>query len=106
MRESPLGFEYTWADLQPIRTLAGTVFGAQVVGAVLGLLFAHHAEWFFRLWFGGAVATFPAFVVGALLQSRVAPGSIVGNRVMVRRFGLIAAVLSLAAFFVPALSVE
>jgi len=82
------------------------VFGAQLVGAVIGLLFAHHAEWFHRLWFGGAVATFPAFVVGAVIQSRVSPGSVAENSTMVRRFGLIAAVLSLIALFMPALGFE
>ncbi len=103
MRESQLGFEYTWADLQPIRALAITVFGTQIVGAGLGLFFAHHGDWFLRLWFGGAIATFPAFVVGATVQSRLRPGSLGENLVIVRRIGFIAGILSLVAVFMPEL---
>lgn len=106
MRESPLGFEYTWADLQPIRALVVTVLVAQVSGGLLGLALAQHAEWFHRLWFGGAIATFPAFVVGALIQSRLRPRSIGENRKLVLRFGLIAATLSLVALFMPQLGFE
>jgi hypothetical protein len=103
MRESQFGFEYTWADLQPIRALVVVVLGAQFVGMLLGLEYSPHAEWFHRLWFGGAVATFPAFVVGLVVQSRVRPGSIAQNIVMVRRLGLIAALLSLVALFMAEL---
>lgn len=103
MRESQLGFEYSWADLQPIRALVLVVLAAQLVCMVLGLLYAPQGEWFHRLWFGGAIATLPAFVVGLLVQSWVRPGSIGQNVVMVRRLGLIAAVLSLVAFFMPQL---
>jgi energy-converting hydrogenase Eha subunit A len=106
MRESPLGFEYTWADLQPIRALAITVFASQLVGAALGLGFAPHEHWFHRLWFGGAVATFPSFLVGLFIQARLQTGSVGENRVMVRRLGLIAAVLSLVALFMEELGLD
>lgn len=103
MKESQFGFEYAWADLKPIRSLAVTVFAAQIIGALLGLEFADHAHWFHRLWFGGAVATFPAFLIGLPIQAYLHPGSIHENRVMVRRLGLIALLLSLAAPFMPLL---
>lgn len=106
MRESPFGFEYTWADLQPIRALVVVVLVAQVACMLVALAFAPHAHWFHRIWFGGAVATFPAFVVGLVVQSRVRPGSIRPNIIMVRRLGLIAAVLSLVAVFMPQLGFE
>jgi hypothetical protein len=105
VQESPFGFEYSWADLQPVGVLVVTVVAAQAAGGALGLAFAPHSEWFFRLWFGGAVATFPAFVVGSFIQSRMRPGSIAGNLVMVRRLGLIAAILSLVAVFMPELGI-
>jgi hypothetical protein len=106
MRESPLGFEYMWADLQPIRALVVTVLVAQLVAGLLGLAFAQQVEWFHRLWFGGAIATFPAFVVGVLIQSVLRPGSVGENRKMVIRVGLIAAILSLVALFMPQLGFE
>lgn len=103
MQESQFGFEYTWADLQPIRPLVLVVLVAQLVCMVIALVYAPHVEWFHRLWFGGAVATFPAFVVGLFVQSWLRPGSIGPNIVMVRRLGLIAAALSLTAMFMPQL---
>ena len=106
MRESRFGFQYTWADLQPIRALAVIVLVAQVVGALSGLALAPHIGWFHRLWFGAAVATFPAFVIGALVQSRLRPGSLSQNLVMVRRLGVIAAILLLAAVFMPQLGLQ
>jgi len=86
-----------------VRALAITVFAAQAIGAVLGLILGQQSSWFLQLWFGGAIATFPAFLVGLVLQSRLRPGSIGQNRAMVRRMGMIALVLSLVAIFVPEL---
>jgi hypothetical protein len=103
MRESQLGFQYSWADLQPVRALAITVLVAQLAGALLGFFFAAQSSWFMRLWLGGALATFPAFLVGLAIQSRIRPGSIGENRVLVRRLGLIAFLLSVVAAFMPML---
>ncbi len=61
MKESQFGFEYSWADLQPIRLLMIVVISFQVGGGLLGLWVAHHSEWFSNLGAGGAVATFPGF---------------------------------------------
>jgi len=97
MKESQFGFEYSWADLQPIRPLAITVIAAQVLGAAVGLAAPQFPHWFESLWFGAALATFPAFVVGALLQTKLRPGTLSENRVMVRRLGMIALLLSVIA---------
>ena len=101
MKESQFGFEYSWADLQPVRALAVIVFGAQIAGALVGLVFPQFPRWLESLWFGGAIATFPAFLVGLVVQSRLRPGSITENRIMVRRFGFIALFLSAFALAMP-----
>ena len=101
MKETPFGFEYTWADLQPVRALAITVFVSQIAGAIAGLSLHRFPQWFESLWFGGAVATFPAFLIGLAIQSKVKPGSLTQNKVMVRRLGLIAALLTVFAFAMP-----
>jgi hypothetical protein len=101
MRESRFGFQYSWADLQPVRALAVTVVAAQFAGAVAGFLFPRFAHWFESLWFGGALATFPAFLLGLVVQATVKPGSLSANVVMVRRLGLVAALLSGFAVAMP-----
>lgn len=97
MRETPFGFEYSWSDLRPVRVLAVTVFVAQAIGAGLGFTFQRFPDWFESVWFGAALATFPAFIVGLAAQARVRPGSIGENATMVRRLGLIALLLSTVA---------
>ena len=97
MRESRLGFSYSWADLHPVRALAVTVVAAQAIGAAIGWAVGNHDKLILSLWFGAAIATFPAFLLGLLIQSRIRAGSLSENRVMVRRLGFVALVLSVAA---------
>jgi hypothetical protein len=106
MKESQFGFEYSWSDLRPVRALAVTVVVVQICGGLLGLFFAPQLKVFLRLWIGGALATFPAFLAGLAIQANLHPGSIGENLVMVRRLGLIAALLSLAGAFLPYLDFE
>jgi hypothetical protein len=101
MKESQFGFEYTWEDLQPVRALALIVFGVQIAGGLAGLAFPQFPRWFESMWFGAAIATFPAFLVGLVVQSKLSPGSISENRTMVRRLGLIALFLSAFAIAMP-----
>ena len=97
MHQSRFGFYYTWADLQPVRALMIVVVGAQICGAVLGGLFAHQPTGFRSIWFGAAIATFPAFLAGVPIQSKWRPGSLAQNRVMVWRLGIVALLLTVAA---------
>ncbi len=101
MKESQFGFEYSWADLKPIRLVAVTVILAQLLGAAIGLVLPRFDDWFENLWSGAALATFPAFLVGAALQARATPGRLAEHKVMVRRLGLIAAVLSAFGLAMP-----
>jgi len=101
MKESPFGFEYSWDDLQPVRPLFVTVLVIQVVGALIGLSIGYFPGWFENLWIGGAIATFPGFLVGMPIQTHLRPAAIAENRVMVRRMGLVALLLTLAGFTMP-----
>lgn len=104
MQESQSDFSCSWADLRPIRGLVVTLLVMQIVGAIAGLLLlGHNMWWFLRLWFGGAVVTFPAFLVGLVIQGRLRPGSINENRVMVRRLGVISLLLTIAALLIAKL---
>lgn len=101
MKESPFGLEYSWADLQPIRPLAVTAFVVQALGGLLGLWVSVYPSWFANLWAGGALATFPGFLLGLFVQYWMDSTRIRENLVMVRRFGLVALVLSLSVFMMP-----
>ncbi|MGB9149287.1 MAG: hypothetical protein WCB36_03490 [Burkholderiales bacterium] len=100
MKESQFGFSYSWADLKPIRALPITVFAAQLIGSLVGYEMHLHSGWFESLWTGGALATFPSFLAGLLVQARLRPGSLHENAVMVRRLGLITLSLTLMAVFI------
>jgi hypothetical protein len=101
MRESQFGFEYSWSDLKPVRPLAIIVLVGQLVGAGVGLFLQPFAHTFANIWAGAALATFPCFLLGALVQVRLNSAALRENRVLVRRMGLIALVLSLAVFVFP-----
>jgi hypothetical protein len=101
MKESQLSFSYTWKDLKPIRLLALTVVVGQLLGAVAGIVVPRFPNWFESLWFGAALAAFPAFLIGALVQSIATPGRMSQHKVMVRRLAIVAAALSAFAFAMP-----
>ena len=101
MRENAFGFEYSWADLQPVRALAVTALITQVIGAIAGVAALPYPDMFLRLWVGGAAATLPGYLLGLAIQRHLKPISLSENRVMVRRMGLVAGILSLSAFVVP-----
>ena len=101
MRESQFGFSYSWTDLKPIRPLVSTVVFGQLVGAAAGLYLAKHPRPFINAWAGAALATFPCFLLGLLIQRQLNALAIGENRVMVRRLGSIALILSLAVFVMP-----
>ena len=95
MRDGHFGFRYTWTDLAPIRGLVAFVFVAQVVGLGLGALFPRFPSLLDSAWFGGALATFPAFVrtkrpSGVYLRAdgRVAYGSVVQVLAVIRAAGV------------------
>jgi len=103
MKKSPFGFKYTWVDLQPVRVLAVTVLAAQLFGAIVGIAVAWHPDWLINFWLGGAFATFPAFLMGLVIQSRLTPGRLSEHKVMVRCLGLIALALFVFAVAIPVL---
>jgi len=74
---------------------------AQVLGAACGLATEHFSAAFDNVWFGGAIATFPGFLAGLPIQTRVRPGSIAENRIMIRRMGMVALILTVAGATMP-----
>ena len=101
MKNKQSGFEYNWEEFQPLRALSISIAVAQLAGAGVSLLVGHYPSWFENLWFGGALATLPGYLIGLGVQRHLKPMSLGENRALIRRMGLVSAVLSLAAFVVP-----
>jgi hypothetical protein len=106
--------------MQPIRALMVTVISFELLGAIVCYAMHLCPDWFLsawlstpshkepssssfltnliaQLWFGGVMAAFPGFLVGLFIQARLKPGSLGENKIMVRRLGMIAALLTLIA---------
>jgi len=101
MKESQFGFSYTWADVQPVRPLVVTVLVLQILGAIAGLVASVYPSWFANLWGGGALATFPGYLLGLLVQRQLNAERIREHIVMVRRMGLVSLALTGSVFVFP-----
>ena len=101
MKESPFGFQYTWEDIQPVRPLVITLVLTQIAGAAICLLTSPLPDAFNNIWLGGALGTFPGYILGLLIQKRIRPKSIGKNKVLVNRLGYIAFALTTAAIIIP-----
>lgn len=98
MRESQFGFQYDWADLKPIRPLMWAVVAAQLIGSVLGYRELVEGDAFDKIWTGGALASFPGYVVGCALQFLIRRQRFAEHGRMIWHTGLLAALLSPAAW--------
>jgi hypothetical protein len=101
MKENGSGFDQGVGQFLPLRALSVVIAVAQCFGAGVSLWVGHYPSWFENLWFGGALATFPGYLVGLAVQRHLNPNSLIVCRPLVRRMGLVSAVLTLAAFVVP-----
>ncbi len=101
MDDSGFKLNYFWEDLRPVHPLFITVLIAQFLGAAASLLLQGVTSWFETAWFGSALATFPGYLIGLLVQSGARPGSISLNRSMVIFMGVIALFLFVAALTSP-----
>ncbi|NCT85258.1 MAG: hypothetical protein GXC94_19075 [Comamonadaceae bacterium] len=94
MKASRPDSAHDWAELQPVKALTLVVCAGQAIGAITGLLYARDLHWFESLWQGAALATLPAFLLGLAVQARARPGSLGENAALLRRFALVALLLS------------
>jgi hypothetical protein len=101
MKDNESGVDYGLGEFQPLRALSVVIAVAQCVGVGVSLLVGYFPSWFENIWFGGALATFPGYLIGLAVQRYLKPNSLIVCRALVRRMGLVSAVLSLAAFVVP-----
>lgn len=99
MQDSQFGFSYSWSDLRPIWPLVAAVTVAELAGSAIGYKVLTVQDGFSRLWFGGALAALPGYALGLLVQLLLRPERFQTHRVLIRRIGLLAALLSLIAVF-------
>ena len=88
-RSNALGFRTLWA----VRWLTGSLFGAQILFGLIGIFVFSEAVPFQRFWLGGALASFPGYVFGVVLQYRVAPAQMAEHKFTVWLTGLITLLL-------------
>lgn len=97
MSDSAFKMSYSWEDLRPIHPLFVTTLVFQALGAAVGFLLQVGPSWFESVWLGGALATFPGFLVGMPVQAYFRPGSLALHKSMVIFLGAIALFLLVIA---------
>ena len=101
MSDSGFKMSYSWEDLRPIHPLFVTTLVFQALGAAVGFFLQLGPTWFESVWLGGALATFPGFLVGIPVQSYFRPGSLALHKSMVIFLGAIALFLLIIALTFP-----
>jgi hypothetical protein len=89
----PLSYSKLWE----VRWLTGTFIAIQVFCGLVGLELFPYQRAVARFWMGGALSMVPGFLVGLLIQYRVAPAKISENKWTVGLVGLISLIVCGAA---------
>jgi hypothetical protein len=89
---------YTF-DAQPVAVLFWTIVITIIIGGIVGMAIGYYPDWFINMWLGGALAGFPAFLSGLLIQSKLTPGRLSQNKGVVYFLGSITLAVSSVAIF-------
>jgi hypothetical protein len=92
---------YSWEELRPVHPLCIVIFVAQVVGAGASLLIGGLDDWYYQVWLGAALMTFPGFLAGLPVQHVAHPGSLAEHRPKIFLLGAISLFFLVAALTIP-----
>ena len=92
---------YSWEDLRLVHPLFISVMIAQAIGAAISGYLHNFDPILDALWLGGALATFPGFLLGLPVQKLLLPGNMSKHLDMVLFMGTIAAAITAMAVFFP-----
>ncbi|MGO4261470.1 hypothetical protein [Lysobacter sp. TAB13] len=97
MQEPQFGSRYSLSDLQPVWPVMLAVLLAELIGAAIGYYALSAPHPILRLWLGAALAALPGYALGLILQRKLRPDRFRTHRPLIRRLGVLAALLTLTA---------
>jgi len=90
-----------WDLVKPIWRVLLFTFIVQLIGGVISLLISPYGHPFLDFWYGGAILTFPGFLIGSIWHQYAAPSKLNNHKLAFCFIGLICFCLLLAALFFP-----
>jgi F0F1-type ATP synthase assembly protein I len=90
-----------WELIKPIWRVLLLAFVVQLCGGIAGVLMMKFGHPFIDFWYGGAMATFPGFILGALWSHFADAQSLKSNIFAIAFVGAICISLTIAAFLMP-----
>ena len=90
-----------WEFVKPVWRIMLVTLIAQLAGGVALIVIGKYGHPLVDFWFGGAVSTFPGFILGTVWHGYSAKEEIKNNLLAIGFIGILALMLTLAAFFVP-----
>ncbi len=90
-----------WEFVKPIWRVLLIALLAQLAGGLALIIIAKYEHVFLDFWFGGAISTFPGFILGLLWQVSSSNETIKNNLLVIVFVGVLCFSLTLGAFFIP-----
>ena len=90
-----------WNLAKPIWRILLLALAIQLIGGAISLLNSPYGHPFLDFWYGGALSTFPGFLIGTIWHQYAAPSKISNHKFAFCFFGPICFCLLLAVIFFP-----
>jgi len=90
-----------WEFVKPIWRIMLAVLLVQLVAGLTSIVIGRYEHPFLDFWFGGAVSTFPGFILGLLWQTYSSKETIKNNLLAIGFIGSLCLIVTSAAFFMP-----
>ncbi|MES9880129.1 MAG: hypothetical protein ABW185_04530 [Sedimenticola sp.] len=87
--------------IKPIWRILLAAFVVQLAGGIVGIVNSKYNLPFIDFWYGGAISTFPGFIIGALWHQLSSADEISDNKLAFLFIGAICLCLTVSALFMP-----
>lgn len=90
-----------WMLIKPIWRILLATAVIQIAGGIIGIISSKYGHPFVDFWYGGAISTFPGFVIGSIWHHYTSPEKLINNKLTFLFIGAICLCLMISAFFMP-----
>ena len=90
-----------WEHIKPIWRILLAAIVVQLAGGVISIISSKYGHPFIDFWYGGAISTFPGFIIGSFWHHHSSPEKLKYHKFAFFFIGAICLCLMIFAFFMP-----